>query len=234
MAFGVVVLTRPVQAMNWLATQRILYLHFQNYVPINLDILNDRSSTEGITEQELIVHNNRLLFVDVGRLQRSQRQKWYQCFDGVRMILFVVSSIDFDQVIYEDRKTNRLVQSCNIFEEIVNNKTFAEVSIVLFLNKSDLLADKVKRISIRDTFPKFSGDPHDLKQVQHFQLSLFDERRKVRTTPFSHHFTTDDDMENINFVIQALKEASLHYSISMLMLGLPPLPERAGVSRTSI
>nr|CAI5848666.1 unnamed protein product [Callosobruchus analis] len=35
--------------------------------------------------------------VDVGG-QRSQRQKWFRCFDSVTSILFLVSSSEFDQV----------------------------------------------------------------------------------------------------------------------------------------
>ena len=40
------------------------------------------------------------LFVDVGG-QRSQREKWFQCFDGITSILFLASSSEFDQVLLE-------------------------------------------------------------------------------------------------------------------------------------
>ena len=40
------------------------------------------------------------LFVDVGG-QRSQREKWFQCFEGVTSILFLASSSEFDQVLLE-------------------------------------------------------------------------------------------------------------------------------------
>ena len=49
------------------------------------------------------------------------------------------------RLLYEDRKTNRLMESCDIFEAIVNNKAFTGVSIILFLNKTDLLEEKIKR-----------------------------------------------------------------------------------------
>lgn len=41
------------------------------------------------------------------------------------------------------RRTNRLEESRVIFDSIVNNKWFKGVSIILFLNKTDLLIDKV-------------------------------------------------------------------------------------------
>ena len=70
------------------------------------------------------------------------------------------------QVLMEDRRTNRLVESMNIFETIVNNKLFLHVSIILFLNKTDLLVDKIRTADIRKTFPEFRGDPRRLEDVQ--------------------------------------------------------------------
>lgn len=66
----------------------------------------------------------------------------------------------------EDRRTNRLVESMNIFETIVNNKLFLNVSIILFLNKTDLLVDKIRTVNICKNFPEFRGDPHRLEDVQ--------------------------------------------------------------------
>lgn len=70
------------------------------------------------------------------------------------------------QVLMEDRRTNRLVESMNIFETIVNNKLFLNVSIILFLNKTDLLVEKIRTVDIRKNFPEFRGDPHRLEDVQ--------------------------------------------------------------------
>ena len=157
------------------------------------------------------------LFVDVGG-QRSQRQKWYQCFEAVTSILFIVASSEFDQVLFEDRKTNRLVESCNIFETIVNNKAFCNVSIILFLNKTDLLEMKIKEVSIGYYFNEFRGNPRQLTDVQNFELSLFDSRRRNRTKPLFHHFTTAVDTENIRFVFQAVKDTILQDNLKSLML----------------
>lgn len=70
------------------------------------------------------------------------------------------------QVLMEDRQTNRLVESMNIFETIVNNKLFLNVSIILFLNKTDLLVEKIRTVDIRKNFPEFRGDPRRLEDVQ--------------------------------------------------------------------
>lgn len=46
-------------------------------------------------------------------------------------------------MLLEDRTTNRLEESRTIFDAIVNNRIFLNVSMILFLNKSDLLRSKV-------------------------------------------------------------------------------------------
>ena len=77
----------------------------------------------------IFIENIPFLFVDVGG-QRTQRQKWFQCFDNVTAILFLASSSEFDQVLLEDRRVNRLEESINIFDTIVNNRIFADVSFI--------------------------------------------------------------------------------------------------------
>ena len=186
-------------------------------MPSKQDMLYARKATKGIAEHEFLIHNTPFRFVDVGG-QRSQRQKWYQCFEGVTSILFLTSSSEFDQVLMEDRKTNRLIESCNIFETIVNNRTFAQVSIILFLNKSDLLEVKIREVSIKDYFPQYMDDAENLEKVQKFLLKLFDQRRKDRTKPLFHHFTTAVSTENIKFVFQAVKDTILQGNLESLML----------------
>lgn len=156
-------------------------------------------------------------FVDVGG-QRSQRQRWFQCFDDVTSILFLASSSEFDQVLFEDRRTNRLLESCNIFETIVNNKSFSHISVILFLNKTDLLEEKIGVVDISDYFPQFTGDPRCLRDVQHFIVNLFDERRVDRSQPLFHYFTTAVDTRNIKFVFQAVRDTILRKNIDSLML----------------
>lgn len=118
----------------------------------------------------------------------------------------------------EDRKTNRLAESCNIFETIVNNRSFMSVSIILFLNKMDLLSEKVTKVKISDYFPEFQGDPHNLDDVKRFLCNMFDSRRRERSKPLFHHFTTAIDTENIKHVFQDVKDTILHDNLKLLML----------------
>ena len=189
----------------------------QDFLPTRQDILFARKATKGIVEHVIDINNVPFRFVDVGG-QRSQRQKWFQCFENVTSILFLVSSSEFDQVLMEDRVTNRLVESCNIFDTIVNHKYFSTVSVILFLNKTDLLEQKVKVVSLKDYFPEFEGESANMKQVQDFILLMFDMRRRDRSKSLFHHFTTAIDTQNIKRVFDAVKVTILKKNLDNLML----------------
>lgn len=191
----------------------------EDYVPTNKDILHCRKATKGITEFIIPINNVPFLFVDVGG-QRSQRQKWFKCFDEVTSILFLVSSSEFDQVLLEDRKTNRLEESRDIFDTIINNRIFTNVSIILFLNKSDLLEKKVgnPETDIRWYFPQFSGNSHSIKEVQAFILAMFTGVKREAKKQLYYHFTTAVDTENIKVVFNSVKDTILNRNLEILML----------------
>ncbi|XP_011290945.1 guanine nucleotide-binding protein subunit alpha homolog [Musca domestica] len=191
-----------------------------DYVPTQKDILHCRKATKGVYEFSVKIQNIPFVFVDVGG-QRTQRQKWTRCFDSsVTSIIFLVSTSEFDQVLAEDRMTNRLEESRNIFDTIVNNNTFKGISIILFLNKMDLLELKVKNpeTDIRWFYPQFHGNPHSLLDVQNFILQMFMSVRKVQQSRTYHHFTTAIDTRNINVVFNSVKDTILQRNLNALML----------------
>ncbi|CAG0921632.1 unnamed protein product [Notodromas monacha] len=189
------------------------------YTLENQDILHARKATKGIIEFVLHVRQVPFHFIDVGG-QRSQRQKWLVCFENVTSILFMVSSSEYDQTLVEDRTVNRFRESCSIFSTIINHEFFRTTSVILFLNKTDLLLEKVtkKQANIQDYFPEFKGDPWSVSDVQNFQLralltsSRFPERR------IFYHFTTAVDTENIKVVFTAVKDTILGKNLEDLML----------------
>ncbi|KAL6475270.1 LOW QUALITY PROTEIN: guanine nucleotide-binding protein subunit alpha-13a [Colossoma macropomum] len=189
----------------------------QDYLPTQQDILLARKPTKGIHEYDFEIKNVPFKMVDVGG-QRSERRRWFECFDCVTSVLFLVSSSEFDQVLMEDRQTNRLMESLNIFETIVNNRVFSNASIILFLNKMDLLEEKVKIVSIKDYFPEYTADPHDLSEVKKFLVECFRSKRREQQKPLYYHFTTAINTENIRLVFRDVKDTILHENLKQLML----------------
>ncbi|KAK4022490.1 guanine nucleotide-binding protein subunit alpha homolog [Daphnia magna] len=191
----------------------------KDYLPNNQDILHARKATKGVTEFVMNINSIPFRFVDVGG-QRSQRQKWLQCFDSITAILFLVSSSEYDQVLMEDRRTKRLEESINIFDTIVNIRYLLSVAFILFLNKTDLLTAKLstRASNIAHYFPDYKDDPYDLSKVQAFILNMFVSARRNSHQVLYHHFTTAVDTENINKVFGAVKDFILQKHLENLML----------------
>jgi guanine nucleotide-binding protein subunit alpha-12 len=151
----------------------------------------------------------------------------------VTAILFLASASEFDQALVEDRRVNRLEESRTIFDAIVNNVTFSGVSFILFLNKMDLLEEKIvkRRVDIRKFFPefsnadevrriveKFNGDAFSVSDVKNFILYLFVVKQRLQRQQLYHHFTTAVDTKNIRYVFTSVKETILRKNLDALML----------------
>lgn len=170
-----------------------------SYLPNTADILRCRRATTGINEVELIIKNVPFLFVDVGG-QRTQRQKWQQCFSDVTAILFLVSSNEYDQNLREDSRTNRLDESCKVFELLINYRYLQDVSFILFLNKYDLLKEKIKKCNIKDYCQDFTGNSTNLKDVEEYLKDRFLRLKK--------HSYEEEDINNEDGIAAAASSSS--------------------------
>ena len=97
---------------------------------------------------------------------------------------------------------------------------FSGVSIILFLNKTDLLERKVRSpdTNVSWYFAQFTGDSHSMKDVQSFILDMFISVKRDPRKALFHHFTTAVDTENIKVVFNAVKDTILHRNLEALML----------------
>lgn len=94
---------------------------------------------------------------DVGG-QRDERRKWIQCFNDVTAIIFVTACSSYNMVLREDPTQNRLRESLELFKSIWNNRWLRTISVILFLNKQDLLAEKILagKSKLEEYFAEFS------------------------------------------------------------------------------
>ena len=56
------------------------------------------------------------------------------CSD-VTAVIFVTAISEYDQLLYEDQKVNRLQESLMLFDNISNSQFFKQTAMILFLNK---------------------------------------------------------------------------------------------------
>src|ERR1700680_2746528 len=84
------------------------------------------------------------LFSDVYSLPHFSFSSRIHCFENVTAIMFIASLSEYDQVLAEDRTRNRLKESLDLFEGIINLPWFSSSPIILFLNKNDIFTEKIK------------------------------------------------------------------------------------------
>jgi guanine nucleotide-binding protein G(i) subunit alpha len=178
------------------------------YVPTDADIVRARTTTTGISEVTFKSRYFNIKMVDVGG-QRSERdKKWVQCFENVTCVIFCVSLSEYDQVLLEDVATNRMLESFQLFEDVVNSQWFLNSSIVLFLNKTDLFCKKISTIPLSEYFEDFTGDDCSFEQAAEFLRDKFLALNQYRLQIYPY-LTCATDTENISMVFQAVEETVL-------------------------
>jgi len=149
---------------------------------------------------------------DVGG-QRNERKKWIHCFDDVTAVIFVAALSEYDQKLFEDANTNRMVEAIDLFDEIANNRYFRESSMILFLNKRDLFEIKIEKVAVDsiDAFSDFKAE-EGLSNYDNgikFFLAKFLARSKTDEKVIYHHITCATDTENVEVVFNACKDIIL-------------------------
>uniref|UniRef100_A0A6Q2XGU7 Guanine nucleotide-binding protein G(Olf) subunit alpha n=1 Tax=Esox lucius TaxID=8010 RepID=A0A6Q2XGU7_ESOLU len=193
-----------------------------DYTPTDQDLLRCRVLTSGIFETRFQVDKVNFHMFDVGG-QRDERRKWIQCFNDVTAIIFVAASSSYNMVIREDNSTNRLRESLDLFKSIWNNRFLRTISVILFLNKQDMLADKILagKSKLEDYFPEYARytlpaeavpDPGEDPKVTRAKFFIRDEFLRISTASGDGkhycypHFTCAVDTENIRRVFNDCRD----------------------------
>lgn len=151
-----------------------------NYTPNDDDVLRARLKTVGVSEYRCEMEavagresGTEWRIVDVGG-SRSQRATWVPFFDDVDAIIFLAPISSFDQVLAEDRSVNRLEDSVLLWKAVCSNKLLANVDLVLFLNKCDILDAKLTSGIRLSKYVRSYGDrPNDMETASKYFRSKF-------------------------------------------------------------
>ncbi|XP_055374050.1 guanine nucleotide-binding protein G(q) subunit alpha isoform X5 [Condylostylus longicornis] len=183
-----------------------------DYLPTEQDILRARVPTTGILEYPFDLDGMVFRMVDVGG-QRSERRKWIHCFENVTSIIFLVALSEYDQILFESENENRMEESKALFKTIITYPWFQNSSIILFLNKKDLLEEKIMYSHLVDYFPEFDGPQRDAIAAREFILRMFVDLNPDSEKIIYSHFTCATDTENIRFVFAAVKDTILQSNL---------------------
>ncbi|CAO3644980.1 unnamed protein product [Cunninghamella blakesleeana] len=181
-----------------------------NYIPSVQDVLHARSKTTGITETRFTMGQLSVHMFDVGG-QRSERKKWIHCFEAVTSIIFCVALSEYDQVLLEESRQNRMMESLVLFESVINSRWFLRTSIILFLNKIDVFKSKLSKIPLERYFPDYGGG-QDANKAAKYVLWRFNQTNRAKLNIYPH-LTQATDTSNIRLVFSAIKETILQNAL---------------------
>lgn len=177
------------------------------FKPTTQDILLARMRTTQVVMEKYRIDGIDFEMYDVGG-QRSERRKWISCFDNVDAVIFVAALSEFDQALAEAKRTNRMVEALELFRSVCNNRAFANTSIMLFLNKKDIFAEKIlySDISAQRPFADYAGPPGDFDHgvlyfIQKFKDCLIDDEFNDSFI----HVTCATDTNNMEFVLDSTR-----------------------------
>uniref|UniRef100_A0A158PCN9 G-protein alpha subunit n=1 Tax=Angiostrongylus cantonensis TaxID=6313 RepID=A0A158PCN9_ANGCA len=171
-------------------------IYDKNFVPTEQDILRTRIATMGVIEVCFHMKNKFWRVFDVGG-QRSQRKKWVHCFDDAKAIIYVASLSEYDQVLLEDNKTNRMQESLQLFRQVVNNKYFVRTSVILFLNKKDIFEKKIRH-----------GEENYDEAAKYIEMQFLAANENREKSVYTH-LTCATDTQQVQFVLDSVLDTIL-------------------------
>ncbi|XP_044258321.1 G protein alpha q subunit isoform X3 [Tribolium madens] len=183
-----------------------------DYLPTEQDILRARAPTTGIIEYPFDLDSIIFRMVDVGG-QRSERRKWIHCFENVTSIIFLVALSEYDQILFESENENRMEESKALFKTIITYPWFQHSSVILFLNKKDLLEEKIMYSHLVDYFPEYDGPKQDHIAAREYILKNYMRENPDPERSCYSHFTTATDTENIKLVFCAVKDTIMQTAL---------------------
>ncbi|KDQ60336.1 hypothetical protein JAAARDRAFT_125564 [Jaapia argillacea MUCL 33604] len=168
------------------------------YLPTDEDIMRARIKTVGIMEYRFTMASGKMLardwrVYDVGG-QRSLVTAWVPYFDDMDAIIFLAPISCFDQVLEEDPSVNRLEDSVQLWRTVISNPLLARTEIVLFLNKCDILRQKLSAgIKLAKYIVSYGNRPNDFENASAYLRRKFAHIHKHHSPEnrtFYSHFTS--------------------------------------------
>lgn len=127
-------------------------------------------------------------------------------------------------------------ESKALFKTIITYPWFQRSSVILFLNKTDILKEKIVYSHLATYFPEFTGwwvcsgaitsgghtrclvsnpagPQQDPDAAQEFILKMYQEQNPDKEKTLYAHFTCATDTENIRFVFVAVKDTILRHNL---------------------
>ena len=129
--------------------------------------------------------------------------------------MFLTAISEYDQLLREDNRTNRMKESVNLFNTILNYQWFMTTAVVLFLNKKDLLEEKIQsgKSPVSKYFPDCTANSYE-SAVDFFRQLFIDQNPNPEVRDIYPHVTCATDSKNIKVVDTAVQVVIMNIILS--------------------
>jgi hypothetical protein len=141
---------------------------------------------------------------------KNMRPRWVPYFDDVSAILFL-APLSFSAFLEEDPSTNRLDDSYQVWRELCRNKLLRRTTLVLLLNKRDVLARTLAAgEQVRRFFPHYTGANEEGAVSAFFKQKFV----AAHAAAYKHrdlfvHETTSTDRQTTEVILLGVSHAIL-------------------------
>jgi len=193
----------------------------QDYEPSDQDIMKARLKTVGVEEYHFVMQNapegnGDWYIYDVGG-SRGLRSQWASFFDDVQAIIFL-APLTFNLTLEEDPAVNRIEDSILIWKTLCSNRLLERTTIILFLNKMDVLAAVLESgVRVKDYVTSYGDLPNDVPSVtKYFKEKFRNYHKKLSSKPrtFFWYETSVIDTEATRALLYGVREGILRYQLS--------------------
>ena len=151
--------------------------------------------------------------IDIGGM-RSERRKWIHCLDKVMAVIFIADLSNYDEIYPPITNSedgcfkNKMLESMALFSTVLS--WFKNSDTILYLNKSDVLIEKIKNSHISDYFPDYHGPQREIKGAKNFFKNQFEDIYNCRSKPDYKESLFDFTENDIRFLEKCKKSNKCH------------------------
>lgn len=118
------------------------------------------------------------------------------------------------------RLQSQVEEALMLFRDISNLPIFKRAALVLFLNKVDLLQEKLQMgmSPIARYYPDYTGDPADVQAGQAYFATKFKRLYRDPDKQLYIHFTNATDTDILQFTMDSVQLMILQHNFNTILL----------------
>ncbi|KAJ7209639.1 guanine nucleotide binding protein, alpha subunit [Mycena pura] len=192
-----------------------------SYEPTDDDILRARLKTLGVSEHHFSLKAGNMvphswIVYDVGGARSMVHRVPY--FDQMDAIIFLAPLSCFDQVLAEDETVNRLEDSIVLWKMIVSSPLLKETSLILFLNKCDILKAKLASgQKFSEWVVSYGERPNDFEHTSGYmkkKFTLIAKQHSPEARGIYTYFTSVTDSQSTSDILGSVRDMLVRQNLT--------------------